>query len=618
MTRRLQPADGLAAILVLLAATPAFAQGGDAPVLSGVFPPGATVGREVDWAISGRGLGTARSLLIGGGGVEVVALQARGEDAATARVRVRPDATPGYREVRLDGPDGLSNPAIVRVDALDQVVEIEPNDDRMRAQAVAAGTAVAGVLGPLDLDHFRVAGTPGRRLTLDLEARRIGTSIAPVVTVWSPSGASIAQGRESRGGDRDCRMGITLPAEGWLLVQVRDNTYAGGDQARYRLRLDPAPFATALFPLGGPAGQAVEVEASGGNLAEARRKTIRLPDAPGTTVEVGAFDGPDGPIHPAGRLAIGDGPEVSEPAVRPGELAMPIAPGVTVNGRIGRAGEVDAYRLAVKAGDLARVRVEAVALGSWLDSVVTIRDEKGLTLAENDDADDAPAAGGRERSGDSAIDHEAKVDGVLTIEVADRFGDGGPEYGYRLGVGPPRADFAVTLLPGDVDARAIARFNRTRADRTSPGRAGVFNLKPGATAAVNFLITPRGRPGPVELRVVGLPDGVTADPVKVRVGGPPSPGPRVATPTDAAALADSILLKVGPTARPGLSEFRVVATARPEPERVLTREATAKVGIDAPGASGRPISRVIGRFPLRILGDPGPVSGGPPAPPAIR
>ena len=101
--------------------------------------------------------------------------------------RVAADATPGFREVRLDGPSGVSNLAVVRVDTLPQVVEAEPNNDPEKAQEVAIGTVIDGLHNAVDVDHFRITGEPGRRFTLDLEARRVGTSISPVVTLLSPS-----------------------------------------------------------------------------------------------------------------------------------------------------------------------------------------------------------------------------------------------------------------------------------------------------------------------------------------------------------------------------------------------------------------------------------------------
>jgi hypothetical protein len=625
MSRRVRSTMVLVVLVMGLESQPARGQANsNVPVISSVFPPGSTVGQSIEWTILGRNLSRVKTLRISGGGVEVVALTVKDETSATARVRVSGDAEPGYREVRLDGPAGVSNLTLVRIDRLNQVVEVEPNDEPGKAQEVPAGTAVAGVLKSLDVDHFRIRGTPGQRLTLDLEARRIGTSIAPVMTIFSTSGAALAQGRESRGNDHDCRMTVVIPPEGTCLVQVRDNVYGGNDQARYRLRVDPAPYASGLFPLGGPKGQTIEVEVSGGNLVEPRKKSITLPDAPGSFVDPGDFDGPGGPVAGPGRLVVGDGPEMVEPLDRPGGSAIEVTTGVTVNGRIGRPGEVDAYRLKVKAGDKVRARIEAAAMGSWLDSVVAIRDEKGATLAENDDSSEAvrpnqarsvSAVGVPEGSPDSSVEFEAKLDGVLTIEVVDRFGDGGPEYAYRLSIGQGRPDFAVTLLLGNAtsNASAISNLGQVRTARTSPGQFGVYNLKPGASTPINFIVAPEGRPGPIEVRVEGLPEGVTAEPVRIRFPGPGSTGSGKADP-----VADFLQLKVASYAQPGLGELRVVATATPSPGQVLVREGSATIGIDSSAVSGRPITRVINRVPLRIVGDPRPQFVGPPAPPTLR
>lgn len=603
--------------LALLATTPTLGQSTGSPVILGVDPPGASVGEAIEWGLTGRNLARARRILVSGDGVQVVEFFAQDDRRARVKVRVAPDAVPGFREVRLDGPDGVSNLAIVRIDNLRQVLEQRPAGGADRAQQIEEGSAVAGLLKPLDVDLYRIRGTPGDRLTLDLEARRLGTSIAPVLTILSDSGEATAQARESRGGDRDCRMTAVVPPAGSFLVQVRDNTYGGGELARYRLRVDPLPFATACFPLGGRKGETVEVEVSGGNLAGVRRKAIRLPDAAGSMIEVGLVDGPGGPIAGPGRLIVGDGPEVSEPADRPADGPIDLAPGVTVNGRIGRPGEVDVYRVAVKAGDRVRAWTEAAAMGSWLDSLVVVRDEKGETLAENDDgaegvrpdqAQGVNALGVPEGSPDSSVEFEAKADGVLTIEVSDRFGDGGPEYGYRLEVGPCRPDFSVTLLLGNPNATAsaIRNIGQVATARVSPGQFGVFNLKPGDSTVLKLLVRSVGWPGPVEVRVEGLPDGVTAEPVSVRLAGGPRPGSPSGPP--ASAVADFLSIKVATDAPPGLAEFRVVATARPSAGVVIEREASATVGLATAGAATRPITRVVTRIPLRVLGEDRPRS----------
>ena len=627
MTRRLGPFLGAWLLVAWFLATPAHGQSGGAPVIFGVNPPGITIGQTQEWSIAGRNLSSVNRMLISGLGVEVLEFSAQNEKSARARVRVAAGTLPGYREVRLDGPNGISNLAIVRIDTLRQVSEAEPADASI-AQVVEEGSAVVGLLKPLDVDVYRVRGTPGRRLTLDLEARRIGTSISPVVTILSESGVSTAQAREIRGGDRDSRLSVVVPPDGTFLIQVRDNTYGGSDQARYRLRVDPNPFATAVFPLGGRIGETVEVEVSGGNLAEPRRKPLRLPEAAGSTVEVGLVDGPGEPILAPGRLVAGEGPEIVEAADRPGDSPIVLTPGVSVNGRIARAGEgrhLPAPGEGRRPGPRPDRGRGGSARGSIRWSRSATRREPPWPRTTTMPRPSGPTRRGRsmrhgvpEGSPDSSVEFEAKADGVLTIEVSDRFGDGGPEFGYRLAVGPARPGFSVTLLLGNANANALAITNlgQVATTRTSPGQFGVLNLKPGSSTPINFLVAPEGRPGPVEVSVEGLPDGVTAEPVSIRLPGPVSPGSSPGPP--ASAVADFLQLKVAPYATPGLAELRIVATARPSPGQVIVREATATIGLATAGVSPRPITRVISRVPLRVVGEVRPRFVGPPAPPTLR
>ncbi len=567
-----RPALALSLALSALAgpAHPARAEG--VPVLLGIFPPGATVGRVTEWAIAGANLSEKDRPVLSGEGVEILDFTVKDATSAIARVRVVPGALPGYREVRIDGPSGVSNLAVIRLDLLEQLVEVEPNDEPGRAQTSEVGQAVAGSFRPLDLDHYRVRAKPGQRLTLDLEAARLGTAIAPVVTVVDTSGRAIAQARKGRAGDGECRTSIVLPPDGTCIVLVRDNTYSGDDRALYRLRIDPAPFATGLFPLGGPKGREGYFEVSGGSLASPSRRRILLPDGLGSPFDPGPFALPEGPVACPGRLVAGDGPEIVEPQGEGSRPPIQVPRGTTVNGRIEKPGEVDSYRIEAKAGETIQARIVARALGSRLEPVLTICEERGISLVGDD------------TSPDGSIACRVAVDGPLTIELSDRFDDGGPAYGYRLTLGPPPADFSVTLrAPGGRPAgRSVW--------------AGEYNAFLGSSIPIDFTVETRGRPGPIEVCVEGLPSGVTAQPVSIR---PPPQRPDHGGADQARETSDYLELKVARGARPGLSELRIVATTK-GPGPPIRREAGATVPIGGVAVSGPPITKLISRFPLRI------------------
>jgi hypothetical protein len=577
------------------------------PSITRVFPPGATIGTETEWTLSGKHLDQVERWLTSGSGVEIATKESKGPGSLIVRAKVAADAEPGYRELRGVGSGGISNLVLFHIDCLPQTVEAEPNDEPAKANPVGIGSSVAGVLKARDIDCFRIKGRAGQKVVIDFEAQRLGTPVSPVVTVMTASGTPLKQGREQPGVNRDCRLVFRFPRDGAYVIQVRDNTYSGADAASYRLRLDAAPFATGLFPLGGPKGQTITVTASGGNLAEPRTKSVTLPDAPGTILDPGSFDGPDGPVLAPAKLIVGDGPEINElPPGPDGTSTTPLPLNAIANGRIGRPGEVDRYVVPGKKGQKIHIRVHAAALGSWLDSVVTIRDDKGNLLAENDD----PPTNNQQRgpfnlgvadtAPDSRFFHEVKADGDLTIDVTDRYSAGGPEYAYRLEVGAARPDYTISLLLVNPAANRRGAVARTANVRLPPGAIGAFNLKPGARQPVNFLITPDGFAGPIEVHAEGLPPGVKCDPVTIRVAGSNRGNPQP--------VGGALVLGVAEDAEAAIGDLRVVATAQPKDAPALTRTASAVYAFPAlvenntPFGGPRPTTHDLASLPIAVLG----------------
>ena len=424
------------------------------------------------------------------------------------------------------------------------------------------------------------------------------------MTLLTPLGAALARSGPIRGGELDCRLTYLFPDDAPCIIQVRDNLYGGGDAASYRLRVDDAPFATGLFPLGGPPGRTIDVTASGGTLPGPRSRRVALPDQPGGIVEVGPFDGPGGPVLAPARLVVGDGdePEVEEsPSDANGPSGTRLPLGATANGRIAHPGEVDRYLVAARKGDRVRIRVRAASLGSWLDSVVTLRDASGRPIGENDDPDD------RRTASDSLLDAEVPSDGDLRVEVTDRYGDGGPEYAYRLSVGPPRPDASVMLFGNPQSYRPPTPDASAPPDPLVPETWGGLNMTPGMRRPVRFVVIPEGRSGPIVVRALDLPLGVSARPVTIRPPGPPSSRGPSSLP-NRPPLYGSLILDVAPDAALGIGALRVVAEVRLEDGSTRTRLASATLypATTAVPFPTLPPIRTVTSLPVRVLRRPHP------------
>lgn len=557
--------------LIVISASLLAGNGPDAPAappsLARLDPPGLQTGTTTRLNVHGSGLRVAGRIEIAGVGT----LEARpnGDGTLGVDVTLGPDAELGFREVRVETPAGLSSALSLRIDRLPQRRGLEPDDDPGAATPLPLDSSAFGTLTPGDLDHYRVNAKAGQSRTIEVEARRLGVPLAPVLTLFDPGLRPVHQERATPGCDGDARVRLTFPVTGSYVVQVRDNTYLGHEDACYRLRVTDEPFATALFPLGGKPGTTVTFEASGGNLSRPLIKELRLGDRPSRVCDVGLFSDAGRVVLPPMTVRVDGAEERSEGST------SSLAPGLIVNGRVARAGEVDRFSLKLANGQAVRLSVAAASCGSWLDSVLTLKRADGRVLAENDDGG-VPDADGLTPP-DSRLDYVSDADQTVQVELTDRFGQGGPEFAYRLAVEPPRPEIEATLAAGPTD---------------------VFNLTPGTVTPVSVRLSVRGRTGPVVVKAVGLPDGVTADQVTVRpkIGFVPSNEP---TP---APLTAAISLRVAENARPTRG-WMEVSVAAPISGGVITTEATALVMSSSSPlpAPARPAYRRVRRFPVVVI-----------------
>ncbi len=635
-----------------------------APILNSCSQAGVSIGGEAVWTVKGQNLKDVKAWLVSGGGVEVVEVKEqtaeKKEPAAKAeptakkqavakkqamannqaadvklKVKASQAAIPGFRELRALGPGGLSNDLTIRVDSLRQIDETEPNDQLEKAQNLDWPCAVAGSFKPQDLDFYTFTGKQNAKIVLEVEAHRLNSQVSPVVVLLNEEGAIVAQSRETPGTEKDCRVALTLPRTGKYYIQVHDQTYRGGPSLfDYRLRLDEGLFATAMHPLGAPRGSKAAFRLEGGNLDAPIEQTVEMPRLAGSLLEPPPFACEHGQVLAPGLMIVGEGPEVDEadfPAVPGGWL---FEPGVTINGTLGKPGELDRYLIPLEKGQAVRLRVVANVLGSWLDSVLTVRNASDAVLAENDDSGvdgnrrGNALAGLAELTSDSKLEFEAPAKGVYAVELSDRYGDGGVEYGYRLTIEPITPDFSIRMTLGQsLNPNQVVINN----GKPAPSPTS-YSLMPGGRVEVPFAIYPDRFEGAVEVRAEGLPAGVTANAVTVEVK--PTPQAQANAKAKAqrrvgnAPVQGSLTLFADPFAEPTVGELRIVGVGKPKAgdakgEKTLGNaqqppsfERLATAGI--PGSQPRnviggipQVRKRVDHLPLAIVGEPRPKSEGP-------
>ena len=135
---------------------------------------------------------------------------------------------------------------------------------------------------------------------------------------------------------------------------------------------------------------------------------------------------PDGTSEPRALIVLPAGSLVPEQEPNGGfKQAQPLRPGQTVSGVIKEAGDVEVFRFTGKRGQRVRIEVRAAAVGSLLDSVLSLLDQAGHVLATNDDAGS---------SRDSTIQATLPADGDYLLSLIDAHEKGGPTHTYLLSV----------------------------------------------------------------------------------------------------------------------------------------------------------------------------------------
>lgn len=498
-----------------------------APDVKYLYPAGATRGTTVEVSPGGNTGDWPPQIWVNRPDVTVVPAAEKGKVSIT----VSPDAVPGIRWIRLYNTHGAAAPLPFVVGTLPEVNEQEPNDIATKPQALANSACV--VNGRLekrgDVDTFAVSLTKGQTLVAAVTANEmLDSPMDAVLQVTSARGSVLAQNDDECG--LDPLLPFTAPADGLYLVRLfafpatpdSSISFAGGENFVYRLTVTTDAFVDGSLPLAVSQTGPTEVELIGWNLRDVDRRRALDP----SITELFSPEWANSlslPLVPL-RSAIEIEPNA---AAAPQSLDLP----AVVSGRIGEPRDRDAFRVHLTKGQW-HFSIESRSLGYPLDAVLELFDTAGKSLARADDS-------GNNR--DAELKFTAPADGDYTLVVSDLYEHGGPRYFYRLSIAPPEADFALSI----------------------PQHA--YTATVGKPLEIPLTIDRRnGFEGEIDIRVEGLPDGITASPAKSAAKGETAKSVKL-TITGASPCAGPIRIvgtSADPVSRTHLAEFPLAAGAR--------------------------------------------------------
>lgn len=333
------------------------------------------------------------------------------------QVQVSGDVAPGTYLLWLVTERGVSNAVPVRV-TLWPVQTWGPEVANLPA-------ALEGRLEGGSILRTRFAGAAGQRVVIDVESRRWGTNVRPVVRLLNPRGTQVAfaQGHSSLSGD--ARLEVVLPEQGTYTVVLHDLLYRAPAPGHFLVHIGDAATAEGVYPLALRRGTQRQVRFLGGTLdgQEALLKVAAdvpvpyVPCLPPGTASSAVLE----PLA----VAVTDLMEVAEEELSGEPRRLPQPP-CAVSGILSSAGEVDRYLLPVTPQSKLHLEVFAERRGAKLDGVLVVRRENGQELARGDDQPQSP-----DPSVELAVPDDVQA---VVVSVEDLIHRGGSGYVYRLAI----------------------------------------------------------------------------------------------------------------------------------------------------------------------------------------
>jgi hypothetical protein len=470
----------VAAALIILFGGPARAA---SPQLSYVLPPGVQRGHEHVLAFTGARLKDAEEALFYSTGITAKKLEVVDPQNVRVTVDVAPDCRLGEHIVQLRTHTGLSDYRSIFVGALPAVDEKEPNNSFDQPQPIELNVTVAGVLQNEDADYYRIRATKGQRISVEIDGIRLGQAyFDPFIAILDKDRFELAAVDDTVLLKQDGHLSVVIPEDGDYTVLVRESSYRGADNCRYRLHVGNFPRPSVAYPAGGKRGEQLKVQFLGDASGPIERQ-ITVPADPKVSADQFVDDGQAITPSAVPFRAFTDGNVLETEPNDAFESATQAELPLALNGLLEKAGDVDFFKFSAKKGQVWEIECYARRIGSPVDPVIYIYKADKNTLAGVDDA----------RGQDSYVRWQVPEDGDYYIRVADHLGQGGPTYVYRVELAPvtPSLKMGIPRIDRYSQTRqtvVVPRGNRygtlilaTRADVGGPIELLPQNLIPGVT-----------------------------------------------------------------------------------------------------------------------------------------
>lgn len=459
------------------------------PLLNLITPRGVKAGGEYTLKFSGLRLKEAEEIFFYDSGVSVVEIKPIDNNNINVKVKVEPNCRIGEHLAQVRTKNGISDFRSFFVGRLNEVAEKEPNNDITKFQAIEKNVTVTGIVTNEDIDYFKISGKKGERISVEVQALRLGYLFDPAIALLDKNRFEIAVSDDEPLTKQDAYFSVLLPEDGDYFITVRESSFVGNGLSHYRMHVGNFPRPATVYPLGGKKGQKLNLQFidahQEGKPVRAAGKEIQLAAAEGFRPGLDYTDDfGTTPTPMPFRLTDLDNYMEAEPNNDMKSLAKVEALPAprAFNGVISEPNDFDYFKFSAKKGQVFEVECFARRLGSGLDPVVNIFNGKMKSVVGNDDS----------RKTDSYIRFQVPADDTYYIRCYDHLRRGQPDFTYRIEVSPASPKLTLGIK---------------RNDRYSQRRQAIA-VPQGSRFAVLVEAKRQNFAGEIELLADNLPPGI--------------------------------------------------------------------------------------------------------------
>ncbi len=418
-----------------------------------IYPAGGQKGTSVEIEIGGLNIKDATSVLLSGEGVKTSIIVPSTEETKTKlkkkktkfddqsspqladRIRVKVDidknAIPGFRDLRLQSPKGVSNKLTFEVGQYPNLLEKKGSTIQNPNFADQLPVTFCGQIMPGEKDYFSFKAEKGMTLVAAVKARILVPYIADAVPGWFQSVIQIinSKGKEIAYDDDyrnsvDPVVIIKIPENDTYTIVIYDAIYRGREDFDYRIDVGEIPYLKYIYPCVGKVKTNSVINLVGVNLKES---ILNFKPNQTGEIDIKAL-GKNGYLSnavPFLSLANQNQLELKS------SLSSNLITGKVIYDSISSTQKIKSYKVNAGENENLIFQVTARKLGSLLDARLRLFDSSGKLVSESDDVEDG-TKGLMTFHADPLLKFTTKEAGTYRLELEDVLGGNGKDYFFVL------------------------------------------------------------------------------------------------------------------------------------------------------------------------------------------